>query len=301
MSLQTPLRGLRCFCVAAECLSFKETAKQLYLTPSAVSHQIKQLEDNLNLSLFERKTRAIELTESGKQFYHAIKPLLEQLSQTINQFSQIERTKEVSISMPEFFASELFVPRLRGWSEQYPNINLTLETVKSRRETPKYTDVSVVLSGKKPQDVLSYDLFPISYIPACNPSLFQKLHGKGYRVLEKTPLILHQARPTAWHQWAERVGYHQFQPKQIIQLDSMFSVARAAQQGLGVALIPMPISHAWFSSGALVKLFEQDLLSRDRYYLVQHNEDPERPEIKLLIDWVLQSFNTPEVALQPAS
>jgi LysR family glycine cleavage system transcriptional activator len=279
MSLQTPLRGLRCFCVAAECLSFKETAKQLYLTPSAVSHQIKQLEDNLNLSLFERKTRAIELTESGKQFYHAIKPLLEQLSQTINQFSQVERTQEVSISMPEFFASELFVPRLRGWSEQYPNINLTLETVKSRRETPKYTDVSVVLSGKKPQDVLSYDLFPISYIPACNPSLFQKLHGKGYRVLEKTPLILHQARPTAWHQWAERVGYHQFQPKQIIQLDSMFSVARAAQQGLGVALIPMPISHAWFSSGALVKLFEQDLLSRDRYYLVQHNEDPERPEL----------------------
>lgn len=301
MLLQTPLRGLRCFCVAAECLSFKETAKQLYLTPSAVSHQIKQLEDNLNLSLFERKTRAIELTESGKQFYQAIKPLLEQLGQTINQFSQVERAKEVSISMPEFFASELFVPRLRGWSEQYPTINLSLETVKSRRDNPKYTDVSVVLSGKKPTDAISYDLFPISYIPACNPSLFQKLHGKGYRILEKTPLILHQARPNSWHHWAERVGYHQFQPKQIIQLDSMFSVARAAQQGLGVALIPMPISHAWFSSGALVKLFDQDLLSRDRYYLVQHNEDPERPEIKLLIDWVLQSFNTLEVALQPAN
>lgn len=301
MILQTPLRGLRCFCVAAECLSFKEAAKQLYLTPSAVSHQIKQLEDNLNLELFERKTRAIELTESGKQFYQAVKPLLEQLSQTINQFSQVERAKEVSISMPEFFASELFVPRLRGWSEQYPNINLTLETVKSRRDNPKYTDVSVVLAGKKPTDLISYDLFPISYVPACNPSLYQALHGKGYRVLEKTPLILHQARPNAWHHWAERVGYHQFQPKQIIQLDSMFSVARAAQQGLGVALIPMPISHAWFSSGALVKLFDQNLLSRDRYYLVQHNEDPDRPEIKLLIDWVLQSFNTPEVALQPAN
>ncbi|MCB5227308.1 LysR family transcriptional regulator [Alishewanella sp. 16-MA] len=297
MSLQTPLRGLRCFCVAAECLSFKDTAKQLYLTPSAVSHQIKQLEDNLNLSLFERKTRAIELTETGKQFYLEIKPLLEQLSQTITQFSQVERVREVSISMPEFFASELFVPRLRGWSEQFPNINLKLETVKSRRENTKYTDVSVVLSGKKPEDASVYDLFPISYLPACNPALFQKLHNKGYRVLEKTPLILHQARPTAWHQWAERVGYHQFQPKQIIQLDSMFSVARAAQQGLGVALIPMPISHAWFTGGSLVKLFEQELVSRDRYYLVQHNDDTDRPEIKLLIDWILKSFHTADFSL----
>jgi LysR family glycine cleavage system transcriptional activator len=112
---------------------------------------------------------------------------------------------------------------------------------------------------------------------------------------------LHQARPTAWHQWAERVGFHQFQPKQIMQLDSMFSVARAAQQGLGVALIPMPISHAWFSSGSLVKLFEQELVSRDRYYLVQHDADSERPEIKLLIDWILQSFNSTDFALPPVT
>ena len=80
MTIHTPLRGLRCFCVAAECLSFKETAKQLYLTPSAVSHQIKQLEDNLNHSLFERKTRAIALTETGKRFYQEVQPLLAQLA-----------------------------------------------------------------------------------------------------------------------------------------------------------------------------------------------------------------------------
>ena len=290
MTIHTPLRGLRCFCVAAECLSFKETAKQLYLTPSAVSHQIKQLEDNLNLSLFERKTRAIALTETGKRFYQQVQPLLAQLADTIAQFSQVERVQEVSISMPEFFASELFVPKLIGWSAQYPNINLKLETVKSRRDSPKYTDLSIVLSGKKPDESQAYDLFPISYVPACNPTLYAQIHGKSYRALEKTPLILHQARPHAWHQWAEHVGYHNFKPKQIIQLDSMFSVARAAQQGLGVALIPLPISQSWFSSGSLVRLFEQELLSRDRYYLVRHDDDANRPEIQLLIDWVLKSF-----------
>lgn len=290
MPMHTPMRGLRCFCVAADCLSFKETAKRLYLTPSAVSHQIKQLEDNLNLQLFERQTRAIVLTETGKRFYQAIEPLMHQLAMTIGEFSQAQRMLEVSISMPEFFASELFVPRLIGWSEQYPNINLKLETVKSRRESPKYTDLSIILSGKTPTETVAYDLFPISYVPACNTQQYQKWHSKGYRVLEQVPLILHQARPHAWHQWAEHVGYHNFQPKQIIQLDSMFSVARAAQQGLGVALIPLPISNGWFTNSSLQRLFEQELLSRDRYYLVRHDNDPARDEIQLLIDWILQSF-----------
>jgi LysR family transcriptional regulator, glycine cleavage system transcriptional activator len=291
LPLHTPMRGLRCFCVAAECLSFKETAKRLYLTPSAVSHQIKQLEQNLNLPLFKRETRAIVLTEAGRRFYQAIEPLMQQLADTIGEFSQAERMLEVSISMPEFFASELFVPRLIGWSEQYANINLKLETVKSRRDSPKYTDLSIVLSGKRPEGVAAYDLFPISYVPACNPTQYKKWHSKGYRALEQVPLILHQARPHAWHQWAEHVGYHDFQPKQIIQLDSMFSVARAAQQGLGVALIPLPISNGWFSSGSLQRLFEQELLSRDRYYLVRHDDDSSRTEVQLLIDWVLQSFH----------
>jgi len=293
LPILTPMRGLRCFCVAAECLSFKETAKKLYLTPSAVSHQIKQLEEQLNLPLFERKTRAIVLTEAGKRFYQAIAPLMEQLADTITEFSQAERMLEVSISMPEFFASELFVPKLIGWSEQYPNINLKLETIKSRRDNPKYTDLSIVLSGKRPAESVAYDLFPISYVPACNSAQYQKWHSKGYRVLEQVPLILHQARPHAWHQWAEHVGYHNFHPKQIIQLDSMFSVARAAQQGLGVALIPLPISTGWFSNGSLKRLFEQELLSRDRYYLVRHDTNTERTEVPLLIDWVLQSFLQP--------
>lgn len=291
MPVHTPMRGLRCFCVAAECLSFKETAKQLFLTPSAVSHQIKQLEENLNLPLFERHTRAIKLTAAGKRFYETVSPLMNQLASAISEFSLAERTQVISISMPEFFASELFVPRLLGWSEQYPDINLVLETIKSRNDSPKYTDLSIRLSGQQPKEKPNYQLFPISYVPACNPALHKKWQQEGYKVLNKVPLLLHQARPYAWHMWTEFVGFKGFKPKQILQLDSMFSVARAAEQGLGIALIPLPISGAWFSNGALVRLFEQELVTRDWYYLIQHETDPNRPEIQLLVDWVLQSFH----------
>ena len=69
MPIQTPIRGLRSFCVAAKCLSFKQAATQLFLTPSAVSHQIKQLEEQLGMTLFKRNVRSIELTSAGQQFY----------------------------------------------------------------------------------------------------------------------------------------------------------------------------------------------------------------------------------------
>lgn len=290
LPLHTSLRGLRCFCVAAECLSFKETAKKLFLTPSAVSHQIKQLEETLGQSLFIRQTRSIALTEVGHSFYEKIEPLMQQLSSTVHEFSHAEQMLELSISMPEFFASELFVPQLVGWSAQYPNINLKLETIKTRSEQNAHTDLSIVLSGNKYSSSQAYDLFPLKYVPACHPKLYQHIVAKGYKALTDTPLILHQARPHAWHQWADNIGFDDFQPKQIIQLDSMFSVARAAEQGLGVALVPLPISQAWFDNKSLVQLFPQALNSHDRYYLLHHGKDKPKKEVQLLIDWVVERF-----------
>ncbi len=290
LPLHTSLRGLRCFCVAAECLSFKETAKKLYLTPSAVSHQIKQLEENLQQTLFVRQTRSISLTETGARFYKQIEPLMQQLTTTVNEFSHIEQMLEVSISMPEFFASELFVPQLVGWSTEYPNINLKLETVKTRSEQQAHTDLSIVLSGNRPDMEHSFELFPLTYVPACSKSLYKQLATKGYSALSDTPLILHQARPYAWHHWADNIGFDNFHPKQIIQLDSMFSVARAAEQGIGVALVPLPISQAWLDSGNLIQLFPQALTSHDRYFLIHHGKEQPKKEVKLLIDWVVKRF-----------
>lgn len=73
--MQTPIRGLRSFCFAAKSLSFKHAAKELYLTPSAVSHQIKQLEEQLGIDLFQRQTRSISLTPAGKTFLKRFTPL----------------------------------------------------------------------------------------------------------------------------------------------------------------------------------------------------------------------------------
>ena len=290
MSVQTPIRGLRSFCIAAKCLSFKHAAKQLHITPSAVSHQIRLLEEQLNKQLFRRQTRAIELTKDGLNFYQAISPLIQQLESTIVEFSEESKQAGISISLPEFFSSELFVPKLNEWSAQYPNINLQLETVKSKAEHTKETDLSIVLSGSKPTDALMYEFFPISYIPACSPELYKELKPYGKDAILNAPLILHQSRPWSWHQWASENDVDDFDPKRIVQVDSMFSVARAAQQGLGIALIPMPISQSWFDEGVIAPLFEQRLVTRDKYYLIQHDWHASREELDLFVQWMLKAF-----------
>lgn len=290
MPIQTPIRGLRSFCIAAKCLSFKHAATQLYLTPSAVSHQIKQLEEQLGITLFKRQTRSIELTSAGNRFYHSIQPIIEQLENTISDFTHSTQNKTITVSLPEFFASELFVPKLSEWATLNPLINLQLETVKSGKEQAGLVDLSIVLASEKPNVGVVHELFPIRYVPACSKHMYKNWAAKGHKALSEVPLILHQSRPWSWHKWADENDIPSFDPKQIIQLDNMYGVARAAQQSMGIALVPLPISKAWFKEQSLVKIFDDELLTNDKYYLIQHKNVSETNELTLFTQWVKDQF-----------
>lgn len=290
MPIQTPIRGLRSFCVAAQCLSFKQAASQLFITPSAVSHQIKQLEEQLGVVLFERQTRAIQLTQLGQQFFKAIHPIISELESTINDFSDSKENLTISIGLPEFFASELFVPRLSEWAKKNPDINLQLNTVKPEQKPEKVSDISIVLSNNVPEESRVHQLFPLEYVLCCSPENFKKWNRKGLKAVRELPLIVNQSRMWMWQNWAEQNQLVDFDPKQFIRLDSTYSVARAAQQGAGLALLPMPISKAWFDDGLLVRIFDQVLVTKDHYYLVQHENVKNQPALLTLQNWIKSCF-----------
>ena len=229
-------------------------------------------------------------TSAGKQFYQSIQPIIHQLESTITEFTNKQQNKTIVISLPEFFASELFIPRLSHWSKNNPDINLQLDTIKASSESSQTAELSIVLANGKPNAKIVHDLFPIRYAPACNKKLYKKLKNIGFNALKNTPLILHSSRPWSWHQWAENLNINDFDPKQIIQFDSMFGVARAAQQGMGIALVPLPMSKTWFSEESLIKLFDQELITNDRYYLIQHENMENKPELTLFAQWVKDTF-----------
>ena len=102
------------------------------------------------------------------------------------------------------------------------------------------------------------------------------------------PLLVHDNRPKAWRQWQQSSGIEIPQDASIIRLDSM--IARAAERGLGVALVPVQLSDAWFESGSLVALSDHELLTRDAYYFVCRTDDADNETIRTLRRWVLQNF-----------
>ncbi len=296
LSRPPPLRNLRAFCIAARHCSFKIAADELFLTPSAVSHQMKELEETLGVRLFERKTRALELTTAGHTLHDEVAPLLDALDRSLAQFTRRHRRRSLRIVLPPFFASELFVPRLATFCTAHPDIDIQIDTSDPHPTLhPPTSDVSIILAeGPPPAGLNAAKLFSLKLAAVCAKEQAPEVVRLGREVFRQTALIVHRPRPFAWANWAQEVGLEAPEPKNIIELDSMFAVVRAAERGIGVALVPTALCGAWFETGALVRIFSIELTLSDTYYLVSRQKDAEKPEVKAVTEWALEEFRSLE-------
>lgn len=291
LSRPPPTRNLRVFCVAARHRSFKLAANELYLTPSAVSHQMKELEEALGVALFVRKARALELTAAGVTLLEEIEPLLTALDRSLAQVTRRGGRRTLRILLPPFFASELFIPRLTGFCAEHPEIDLQIDTRDPRPSLhPPTADISILLADAEPQGVQASRLFALSLTAVCAPQHSGAVARLGSAVLREMALIVHKPRPYAWASWAAEVGLDVPEPKNVIELDTMFAVVRAAERGVGVALVPSRHCEAWFRAGSLVRIFATELATADAYFLVSRRRDAGKPEIRALTQWALSHF-----------
>lgn len=294
LSRPPPTRNLRVFCLAARHRSFKLAADELYLTPSAVSHQMKELEETLGVELFVRKSRALELTAAGSTLLDDIEPLLVALDRALAQVARRSGRRTLRILLPPFFASELFIPRLTGFCAEHREIDIQIDTRDPRPSFhPPTADVSILLADTEPQGVQASRLFALSLTAVCAPQHAAQVAHLSSAVLREMPLIVHKQRPYAWSSWAEQVGLEAPEPKNVIELDTMYAVARAAERGVGIALVPTRLCEAWFRSGSLVRIFATELATADAYFLVSRRKDAGRPEIQALAEWALSQFREP--------
>ena len=286
------LRGLRAFCLAAEHESFRDAAERLFITASAVSHQIKNLEGELGQKLFERTRRALVLTEAGRSLLVDIKPLITRLDEIAARHRVSATRSTLSISVQPFFASEVFIPRLSEFTQNHPDIDIKVDTSdESAEKHPAAADVSIRVFRSAPAGYASDRLVPLRLIPAASPELRKRIVVDETSISGDVPLLVHDSRPTAWRQWSQSSGMAVPRDASIIRLDSMIAIARAAERGLGAALVPVQLSDAWFESGSLVPLSDHELPTRDAYYFVCRTEDAHNETIQTLRSWVLQSFD----------
>lgn len=285
------MRALRAFCAAAEHQSFRIAAEELFLTASAVSHQIKQLESALGERLFERQPRALKLTDAGRAFADDLAPILEDLDTVVERNSQKANQVNLRLSVQPFFASELLVPQLPGFLADNPGISISVDTKNDGSDKrDKSADVSIRLFSKPPAGVISDLLFHLQLVPVGSPAFYDKVKLVAGRITSEFPLIVHDVRPKAWQQWQKSSGISLPRNPVTIRLNSMISVARAAEQGLGAALMPAQLCKAWFDSGALTPLFDHELKVGDGYYLIAESKQADTPHVATLRRWALQRF-----------
>jgi LysR family glycine cleavage system transcriptional activator len=290
---RSSLRGLRTFCIAARYESFKAAASDLFITASAVSQQIKSLEDELGVKLFERGSRDLALTEEGAALFQALSPLIDELDAVVANFKKTGQRKSVRISVQPFFASEFFVPRLREFTAMHPEIDIQVGTSDEASEKlPADADLAIRLFRKPPAGTRADLLFPLRMAPAGSKDFKRTIKLKGNRIVSDFPLIVHETRPKAWREWARSSGIEPPQDAKITRLDSMIAVVRAAEQGIGAALVPIPISEQWFRQGTIVRLFDEELVADVSYFLVSREDRADDPAVATLRRWILERFAT---------
>ena len=255
----------------------------------AVSREpsVKALEERLQAALFERRTRELALTHLGVELRTQVEPLLYELDNITARFEQrLGRRRVLRISVTPFFASELLVQHLRGFAERHRTIDLRIETTEVGAAPAVGCDAWILLLPAPPPAMVARPLLELKLAPACSPQIAQHLALTEPRALLDTTLIVHNRRPRAWQDWFARMGVPCERLPRTMHFDSLFAVARAAERGLGVALLPVALSQSWLETGALVRPCDGELETHDRYYFVHRPESAGNPDVVALSDWI---------------
>ncbi|HEX9474478.1 MAG TPA: LysR substrate-binding domain-containing protein [Steroidobacteraceae bacterium] len=291
------VKYLNTFKVAAKRLSFTAASNELCLTASAVGQQIRLLESQLGVILFERHAQTLRLTAAGLLLLEHVDSALHRLELVVSQLRSHVQRSFIKLQLPPFFAHELILPRLAEFSTAHGRLELQITTPPAALGHHSWdADVSVIVAAAPAAELQATLLFPQVFMPACAPELIERIGPGAEFELNRQTLLLHNYRPDLWERWAEMRGIRSFQPRAVIRFDSMLEVAQAAEQGVGIALLSAPVAARRFASRALTKPIEAALGTGENYFLVARREDAERSAIAPLLSWLAGHCTT--VAIQ---
>lgn len=303
-----PLQSLLCFSASARHLSYTHAAQELFMSQSAVSRQIQQLEEFLNLNLFHRTRHGVELTPAGQQYYQAIQPYLEGLERaTLDVMSHKGLGGTLKIGVVPTFATRWLLPKLHEFNQLHPEITIHLET--STKPFLFHDNIfdAAIYAGTPEQvqrwpGTQSHFLMPEDVIAVCSPRLIQQYFpdlppdaDKSYDLnpeqLRQLPLLQQTTRPSIWQEWLQSAGVSHPNPYdgQRHELFSMLAVA--ATHAMGVALIPQMLLEKELSDGSLVIASKHQLQGSRSYYVV-HSDSDLSPLLAKFVQWLKTVVST---------
>ena len=286
------------FEAAARHLSFTKAGAELHLTQSAVSRQIKELEDQLGVSLFHRRHRALALTEGGQQFYAAAAQVITTMRGATSRLKAASGRRPLSVTTTSSFAALWLIPRLAGFTRRNPGIDVRI-TADSRVQDLERDGLDVAIrhgpaSLAGPNAVR---LFGERVFPVCSPRLLKTKPLREPGDL-KNHCLLQYDDPEARHPWLHRktwlevAGIPDLKPAGTLTFSGYEQIIPAAVAGHGVALGRTPLVKDLLASKELVAPFKSAADPARAYFAIVSKNAEGRPEVADFVNWLREESST---------
>lgn len=293
-----PFAALRAFHAVAMHDRYRDAAESLGITESAVSHQVRKLEEFLQTALIDRSGSRAVLTDTGRRYFEQIDPAIRQLQMATEALLPASGRSIVRLTLPPSLAAAWLIPKLGVFEAENPNFDLQLITttrvVDLRRDQ---VDLAIRLGKGQWPDVNAEFLLEETAMPVCAPSYLEQLVGDAETdpipMIQGARLIINGSFPAEWEEWARARGMQTSDLKGAVTLDSMAQALQVAESGHGMAMGRRPVVDDWLTRGTLVAPFGKADPTGAGYYLCRPaNQAPTAP-VRRLERW-LQSVATPQ-------
>ncbi len=269
-------------------------ADELNVTPAAISHQIKALEDHLGVMLFIRRPRALILTEAGQGCLPDLRAGFDQMEAAVNLARRWNATKPLTISVVPTFGARWLVPRIHLFRKQHPQIEIRIDASMAMVDFQR-SDIDLGIRyglGNYPGLHVERIVFCDHVFPVCCPELLKGPHPLLTPQDLQFHTLLHVTSGTGvpsyfdWNMWLRSAGIEGVNSEQgpyFVQTDLAL---RAAVSGLGVCLASELLAQEELETGRLVKPFCQQFESNFAYYLVCAERNVNDPRVKSFFKWI---------------
>jgi LysR family glycine cleavage system transcriptional activator len=287
-----PLNALRAFEAAARHLSLTRAAEELHVTPGALSHQIRGLEETLGVLLFERRVRSIALTAAGSRLYPGLQTGFMQLREAVTALDTIGRDRVLVVSTPPGFTAKWLAPRLHRFAIAHPEIDVRISSTMSMANF-RSDGVDVALRNlaagtAAPPDLALEKLVGLSFVPVCSPKLIAE-HGRFATpsALTDVPLIHDDSRGgmPGWPEWFEAAGVSGADVERGHHFSSADLALDMVIEGAGVFLAHDVLAYDELRTGRLVIAYDFVMPSDRAYYFASLKRN-ERPAVPAFRDWL---------------
>ena len=284
------LNAIRTFEAVARYNSFTRAAEELNVTQSAASRLVRSLEEYLQVPLFTRQSRRIELTDQGRFYNELVRDSLDLIEAgTVELISSKEGKGTLSIGMLPTFGTRWLVPRLSSFQEAHPEISLNIISSDGELDfTKERIDVAIRFGHGNWPDAIMDPVMGEEIHVVCSPKLMDGPHPlTDFDALHYHRLIRHSTRPNAWEHWFLAVGAPRDDLQWGPRLEHFFMVIQAAVAGLGVALLPSYLIEEEIRKGTLIAPFPVRVAGPGAYYLVTSVAKSQLPRVKMFRKWLL--------------